>query len=108
MDRRNTGCIRQRRPPHQVHLRILSAKSDTLTPDMEISRRALLLSAAAAAESKPIDTHIHLFDPKRFPYHASATYQPPEETLDKYAPFAAGAVSHAIIVHPEPYQDDHR
>jgi predicted TIM-barrel fold metal-dependent hydrolase len=75
---------------------------------MEISRRALLLSAAAAAEANPIDSHIHLFDPKRFPYHASATYHPGEETLDKYAPFAVNALSHSIIVHPEPYQDDHR
>jgi len=75
---------------------------------MEISRRALLLSAAAVSEPNPIDTHIHLFDPKRFPYHPSATYQPPEETLDKYAAFAAKTLSHAIVVHPEPYQDDHR
>jgi len=74
---------------------------------MEFSRRALLLAAAATGPN-PIDTHVHLFDPKRFPYHPSATYTPPEETLDKYAPFAAKALSHAIIVHPEPYQDDHR
>jgi predicted TIM-barrel fold metal-dependent hydrolase len=74
---------------------------------MEISRRALLLSAAAASEPNPIDTHIHLFDPKRFPYHPNASYKPPEETLDKYGPFAAKAYSHAIVVHPEPYQDDH-
>jgi len=74
---------------------------------MLLSRRSLLL-AAAATEPKPIDTHIHLFDPKRFPYHPTATYQPPPETLATYAPFAAGLLSHSIIVHPEPYQDDHR
>jgi predicted TIM-barrel fold metal-dependent hydrolase len=73
---------------------------------MEISRRALLL-AAAAGGAKPIDTHIHLFDPERFPYHANAAYRPPAETLEKYAAFAAQAYSHVVIVHPEPYQDDH-
>jgi len=77
---------------------------------MTLTRRAVLLSAAAAsaAESKPVDTHIHLFDPARFPYHPSATYKPKPETLDDYGAFAAGAYSHAIVVHPEPYQDDHR
>ncbi len=75
---------------------------------MPLSRRNLLLALAAPPEAWPIDTHIHLFDPKRFPYHPSATYQPPAETLDNYAPFAAKALSHSIIVHPEPYQDDHR
>jgi predicted TIM-barrel fold metal-dependent hydrolase len=74
---------------------------------MEISRRALLL-AAAATDPKPIDTHIHLFDPKRFPYHPNAVYQPPAETLDNYAAFASQAYSHVVVVHPEPYQDDHR
>ncbi len=79
---------------------------------MELSRRSLLLAAAAApafpASPKPVDTHIHLFEPQRFPYHPKATYQPPAEPLAPYAPFAAGVLSHSIIVHPEPYQDDHR
>ncbi|MFN0103786.1 MAG: amidohydrolase family protein [Bryobacteraceae bacterium] len=74
---------------------------------MILSRRALLLSAAVN-DPNPIDTHIHLFEPKRFPYHPAATYQPPAETLDNYGPFAAKVLSHCIIVHPEPYQDDHR
>lgn len=71
------------------------------------TRRTFLLAAAGTA-AEPIDTHIHLFDPKRFPYHPAATYAPRAETLDSYAPFAARALSHAVIVHPEPYQDDHR
>lgn len=75
---------------------------------MALSRRALLLAAATPAGPKPIDTHIHLFDPAKVPYHPSATYKPPAETLEKYAPFAADALSHSIVVHPEPYQDDHR
>lgn len=77
---------------------------------MPFSRRALLLAPAAFAASTehPIDTHIHLFDPKRVPYHPQATYQPPAEPLEAYAPFAAKALAHSVIVHPEPYQDDHR
>ena len=55
-----------------------------------------------------IDTHIHLFDPARFPYHPSATYKPPAITHEAYLRFAQEAgIAHAVIVHPEPYQDDH-
>ena len=56
-----------------------------------------------------VDTHVHLFDPKRFPYHPAATYKPPPEPLEPYAKFALAAkLDSAIIVHPEPYQDDHK
>jgi len=30
-----------------------------------------------------IDTHIHLFDPERFPYAPNATYKPPAQPLDR-------------------------
>ena len=56
-----------------------------------------------------IETHIHLFagDP-RFPYN-SASYPPKREPVEEYAKFALEAhIDHAVIVHPEPYQDDHR
>jgi predicted TIM-barrel fold metal-dependent hydrolase len=56
-----------------------------------------------------VDTHIHLFDPKRFPYAPNATYRPPAETLEDYVKFAVPAgIAHTVIVQPEPYQDDHR
>ncbi len=69
---------------------------------------------AAAPEKQPkVDTHLHLFagpDDPRFPYHARAPYRPeekatPEELL---ACMAAAGVDYAVVVHPEPYQDDHR
>ena len=81
------------------------------------SRRTLLGGALAAMPARPagrpegliIDTHIHLFEPERFPYHPNATYQPAAEPLDKYVAFTRGAgIDHVVIVHPEPYQDDHR
>jgi predicted TIM-barrel fold metal-dependent hydrolase len=55
-----------------------------------------------------VDTHIHLFEPERFPYHRNAVYRPPAQTLDAYATFVRQArIDHTVIVHPEPYQDDH-
>lgn len=82
-----------------------------------VSRRELLTGALGAAPAlwgaRPkgilVDTHIHLFDPQRFPYHANATYRPPAQTLEEYVKFVREAkIDHAVIVHPEPYQDDHR
>ena len=81
---------------------------------MTISRRHFLaVPAAVAAAPRPVvvETHIHLFadDQKRFPYHANATYRPPAQPLDEYVRFARTAgIAHAVIIHPEPYQDDHR
>jgi predicted TIM-barrel fold metal-dependent hydrolase len=78
-----------------------------------ISRRSLLgglAGIAAAQERHPIiDTHIHLFDPARFPYHRNATYRPPAQPLEPYIEFVKQAkIDHTILVHPEPYQEDHR
>lgn len=91
-----------------------------------ISRRAFIGSAAAtvaaascgripqSSSSVPVvDTHVHCFagpnDP-RFPYHPQAPYRPdyvasPEHLLEL---MDAGGVDYAVVVHPEPYQDDHR
>lgn len=72
---------------------------------------ALGASALCAAQPKGVlvDSHVHLFDPERVPYHPSATYRPPAAPLESYVRFAQEAkIRHTIIVHPEPYQDDHR
>lgn len=58
-----------------------------------------------------VDTHVHLFaaDRLRFPFAPGAPYSPPAQTVESYVAFAGAAkIDHAIIVHPEPYQDDHR
>jgi predicted TIM-barrel fold metal-dependent hydrolase len=60
-----------------------------------------------------IDTHLHCFagkDDPRFPYHPRGSYQPdapatPEHLLRC---MDEAGVDRAIVVHPEPYQDDHR
>jgi predicted TIM-barrel fold metal-dependent hydrolase len=68
---------------------------------------------AEPSEPPRIDCHVHCFaganDPL-FPYHALAPYEPaeaatPEHLLDC---MNGAGVAAAIIVHPEPYQDDHR
>jgi predicted TIM-barrel fold metal-dependent hydrolase len=80
-----------------------------------VNRRQFLFTtsaalASAASKSPIIDTHIHLFadDQNRFPYHKNTTYQPPPAPLAAYKKFVAEAgIDHTVIVHPEPYQDDH-
>jgi len=77
-------------------------------------RQAVLcaLGSAAnlyAANPPVIETHVHLFDPSRVPYAPDAPYRPPAYTLEDHSRLVSAAgLAHSIIVHPEPYQDDHR
>mgnify|MGYP000692916503 CR=1 FL=1 len=84
-----------------------------------LTRRQLLAgtaaAAAAGAANRPpgvlVDTHVHLFadDTQRFPIHPGSPYKPSPQPLEKYVEFVRQArIDHTIIVHPEPYQDDHR
>jgi len=82
-----------------------------------ISRRLALLGAAgsatrlfaAAPAASNIETHVHLFDPSRVPYAPDAPYKPAAYTLEDHLKLVETAgLAHSIIVHPEPYQDDHR
>src|SRR5688572_15343066 len=84
-----------------------------------LNRRTFLAGALAAVPTlraaRPdgilIDTHVHLFskDPQRFPYPPDAPYKPDPQPLEDYVKFVVAArLQHTIIVHPEPYQDDHR
>ena len=90
-------------------------------------RRAFLQTTAAAftlgrraagdeveGRSVPVvDTHEHCFaglDDPRFPYHPQAPYRPeavasPEDLLRR---MDEAGVDFAVVVHPEPYGDDHR
>jgi predicted TIM-barrel fold metal-dependent hydrolase len=70
--------------------------------------------AGATTGAVPVvDAHLHCFagkDDPRFPYHPGGPYRPdraatPEHLLKC---MAEAGVDHAIVVHPEPYQDDHR
>lgn len=71
----------------------------------------MLTAAGARPPGVLVDTHIHLFadDQKRFPYHPNAVYKPPAQPLKRYLEFVRQSkIDHVIIIHPEPYQDDHR
>lgn len=93
---------------------------------MTISRRTFVVGGSAllasctssTAPRRPknavpaVDTHVHCFagyDDPRYPYHPDAPYKPeaasrPDQLL---ACMDGAGVDHAIIVHPEPYQDNH-
>jgi predicted TIM-barrel fold metal-dependent hydrolase len=81
-----------------------------------LTRRAALLGLAAPAAKllaapapATIETHVHLFDPNRVPYAPEAPYKPPAYTLEDHVRLVeAAGLAHSVIVHPEPYQDDHR
>ena len=70
-------------------------------------------TALGRSSSPIVDTHLHCFAGSRdarFPYHQRAPYQPdkaatPEMLLRL---MKQAGVDHAVVVHPEPYQDDHR
>src|SRR5438128_8101476 len=83
-----------------------------LTRRQMIAAAAVVLPAWAAVRPPGtlVDTHVHLFssDPKQFPYAPDAPYTPPPQPLEAYLKFVAEAkIDHTVIVHPEPYQDDH-
>ena len=72
-------------------------------------------SSLLAAAEKPIlvDTHLHCFagsDDPRFPYHDRAPYRPDEPATPQHLLKCMddAGVEFAVVVHPEPYQDDHR
>ena len=69
-------------------------------------------SAAEEQRTLVVDSHVHCFGGKTnrdFPYHPRGPYQPepafPELLLER---MKQAGVDRAVIVHPEPYQDDHR
>jgi predicted TIM-barrel fold metal-dependent hydrolase len=76
------------------------------------------LGLAADPDKSPsrspiVDTHVHCFAGKgdaRFPYHPRAPYRPDAPATPQHLLqcMDEAGVDFAIIVHPEPYQDDHR
>jgi predicted TIM-barrel fold metal-dependent hydrolase len=68
---------------------------------------------AQASRTPRVDAHLHCFagkDDSRFPYHERAPYKPDQPAKPEHLLRAMqeAAVDYAIVVHPEPYQDDHR
>lgn len=100
--------------PHSRR-RFLTAAATLLASSQvfALDRRTREEPQAGSAQTLWIDCHLHCFagnDDPRFPYHALAPYRPaaaatPEHLL---ACMDGAGVTRAIVVHPEPYQDDHR
>lgn len=70
-------------------------------------------SRAGEVAVPAIDTHLHCFagrDDSRFPYHPEAPYRPADPATPEHLLrcMAEAGVDHAVVVHPEPYGDDHR
>lgn len=70
-------------------------------------------SASRLRKLPVIDTHAHCFagpDSNRFPYHEMATYKPEITATPGHLIncMNGSGVDYAVVVHPEPYQDDHR
>ena len=71
------------------------------------------LAIATPAGTPRVDAHLHCFAGKRdtrFPYHARAPYTPDEPATPEHLLKCMddASVDFAVVVHPEPYQDDHR
>lgn len=85
---------------------------------MTVATTSLAIRASqrviAAPPSTPrVDTHLHCFagaNDARFPYHARAPYTPDEPATPEHLLKCMddAGVDFAVVVHPEPYQDDHR
>jgi predicted TIM-barrel fold metal-dependent hydrolase len=93
---------------------------------MSFSRRDFVAGAAALlaggcsspAPARPknqvpvVDAHVHCFagyDDPRYPYHPDAPYKPeaPSRPDQLIRAMDGAGVDFAIVVHPEPYQDNH-
>lgn len=90
-------------------------RRDFLVASASVSLSPMIAKAGSmpADRAPVVDAHVHCFagpnDP-RFPYHPAGPYQPskaatPERLLEL---MDEAAVDCAVVVHPEPYHDDHR
>lgn len=88
-------------------------KIATVATTSAVAVESSIAEETLEANSPKIDTHLHCFagtESQKFPYHANAPYRPtalatPEHLLSC---MDAAGVDYAVVVHPEPYQDDHR
>lgn len=91
-------------------------KSATVSGKPAGTPEAIAGTVEPLPDSEPprrVDAHLHCFagpNDARFPYHQNAPYRPNEVAAPEHllnCMMEAG-VDYAIVVHPEPYQDDHR
>ncbi len=109
--RERTGTKTGLQPPTQMQTQSISRRR--FLQAAGASPALALASSRGEADRVPIvDTHLHCFagkDDTRYPYHARAPYRPDAATPQELVKCMEGAgVAYAVVVHPEPYQDDHR
>ena len=83
-----------------------------------VAASSIALSKLDHAKAEPsrsprVDTHLHCFagiKDARFPYHTKGPYAPEEPATPEHLLrcMDEAGVDFAVVVHPEPYQDDHR
>lgn len=113
----------QPHPAHQPRFGrrqfLQSSAAAMLCGGMNLSHSNALADEAQETETdqdgRPtvVDTHLHCFagsEDKRFPYHKRAPYRPAEAATPEHLLkcMDGAGVNYAVVVHPEPYQDDHR
>jgi predicted TIM-barrel fold metal-dependent hydrolase len=91
----------------------LTSSAVAVAGSLGIIRRQQHVEAAPNRRVPVVDTHLHCFagvDDPRFPYHARAPYRPEKAATPEHllSSMDEAGVDFAVVVHPEPYQDDHR
>jgi L-fuconolactonase len=100
-------------PMGRVKYYILSVKRNANRGEIPRSTAYFILNWSVAMI---IEWNQHIFsaDSVRYPFHAKAAYTPPADHLstdplgDYRRHMAQMAIERAVLVHPEPYGDDHR
>src|SRR5690606_35330791 len=96
--------------------------STGLIPSFSLGSEQVIVSTKPQSETsmdsseKPvIEWNVHIFSPdvRKYPFHEKATYHPdvskqPNDPLEAYFQrMNQEGIDRAVIVHPEPYGDDH-
>src|SRR4051794_15604985 len=97
---------------HETHSRRHVLQWGAATTLATVARH-LSVKAAEPSKIPRVDAHLHCFAGKndaRFPYHPRGPYGPEQAATPEHllACMQPANVDYAVVVHPEPYQDDHR
>lgn len=72
-----------------------------------VARRASSERTPLGMPAKAVDSHVHVFDPDRFPYSPRRGYTPPAATVADLRAFERGlGVERVVLVQPSPYGSD--
>ncbi|MDA1016818.1 MAG: amidohydrolase family protein [Planctomycetota bacterium] len=100
--------------PHRMNRRVfVTSTAGAIAGGRLLHQGNKCVAEPSKARMPIVDSHLHCFAGSkdvRFPYHERAPYRPetaatPEHLLKC---MDGAGVDFAVVVHPEPYQDDHR